>query len=126
MSGKNAFSALVVDDSAFMRAVIKDILAGMGIPRIYEAKDGAEAVEIFSRYSPDLITLDIIMPGEDGLKTLERILGMDHDAKIIMVSSVDQQRTLDDALKLGAKDYVTKPFAPELVTSVVSRVLGQK
>lgn len=115
--------ALIVDDSAFMRNILKDILLANGFSCVYEAKDGLEALETFKKYKPDLITMDFIMPGLDGLQALKEILTIDKNAKIIMVTTMGQDRVVKEAMNIGAKDYVIKPFESSKIVKVVERVL---
>lgn len=115
--------ALVVDDAAFMRAVLRDILVSNGISTVYEAKDGAAAVEAFRKYRPDVVTMDIIMPEMDGLQALRAILEIDREARVIMVTSVGQEHVIKQAMTLGAKNYLTKPFEKAAVAKVVMNTL---
>ncbi len=119
---KHSAKALIVDDSSFMRTVLKDILLENGLS-IYEARDGKEAVEAYRKHKPDIVTMDIIMPGTNGLWALKTILGIDPKAKIIVVTSVGQEHIVEQAMKFGAKDYVKKPFEPPAIAKVVDRLL---
>lgn len=123
MVKREPITALVVDDSAFMRNVLKDILTANGFSRVYEAKDGAEAVSLYAKLKPNLVTMDIVMPGTDGLEGLEGILNINPKAKVIMVTAVGQENIVREAMKLGAKDYIAKPFKPSVISSTVERVL---
>ena len=117
---------LVVDDAAFMRIVLKDILTSSGFGKIVEANDGAAAIAAYQQHRPDLVTMDINMPGTDGIQALRVILQINPAAKVVMVTSVDQEFVVQEAMKLGAKDYVVKPFDRGMVASVVNRVLGSR
>lgn len=123
MHAKGYNSALVVDDSAFMRGVLRDILASSGFSTIYEAQDGIEAVKIFSKHRPDLVTMDIIMPGPDGLQTTQELLKIDSNAKIVIATSVGQEQTMQEALKIGAKGFLVKPFQASAVKELLRQVL---
>lgn len=123
MQQKRFLKALVVDDAAFMRTVLKDILLENGFSRIYEAKDGREAITVFKKYRPDLVTMDVIMPDTDGLQSTKAILEFDQNAKIVMVTSVGQEHIVKEAIKLGAKNYVVKPFQVSAIKSVIDRIL---
>jgi two-component system chemotaxis response regulator CheY len=114
---------LVVDDAAFMRVVLKDILSANGFQNILEASDGASAVTVFRQHSPDITTMDINMPGVDGIQALRSILGLNPRAKVIMVTSVEQKHVVQEAIKIGARDYVVKPFERNMVATVINRVL---
>ena len=104
---------LVVDDSMLMRRMVKDTLRSDGWEIVGEASNGQEAVEQFEKLQPDIVTLDIIMPGTDGMGALEGILRSDPNAKVIVVSAVSQTRLISEAIRLGAQDFVAKPFLPE-------------
>ncbi|MBN1346014.1 MAG: response regulator [Phycisphaerae bacterium] len=116
---------LVVDDSAFMRKMLKDILVGTGCDVVAEAADGAEAVSKYRELRPDLVTLDMIMPVKGGLEALTEIRELDPDAHVIVISAVEQRQPLMEALKHGAADYIVKPFERDRVEEAVRRVLGQ-
>ena len=124
MSEGNTTKILIVDDAAFMRVVLKDILTTSGYSTIYEAGDGTAAIQSYKTNKPDLVTMDINMPGVDGLQALKSILEINPVAKIVMVTSVEQKHIVQKAIKLGAKDYVTKPFDRTNVSVVVDKVLN--
>lgn len=126
MKKTQSAKALIVDDSAFMRSILKDILLANGFSHIYEARDGPEAVETFKKYKPDVVTMDFIMPGQDGLQVLKKILAIDESAKIIMVTTVGQDHVVKQAIELGAKDYVVKPFESSKIITVVEKVLTSR
>ena len=103
---------MVVDDSIFMRMQIKNILQEAGHEIITEAGNGEEAIKNYETHKPDVITLDITMPGMDGLVALEKIKEIDSKAKIIMISAIGNDKNIIKALKLGALDFIEKPFDP--------------
>ena len=115
---------LVVDDAAFMRMMIKDILRKGGYEVIGEAEDGSKAVEKFKELRPDLVTMDITMPDMDGITAVKEIRKIDPAAMIIMCSAMGQQAMVIDAIQAGAKDFVVKPFQPERVLEAVRKVLA--
>lgn len=115
---------LVVDDAAFMRMMIKDILRKGGYEVIGEAEDGSKAVEKFKELRPDLVTMDITMPDMDGITAVKEIRKIDGNAMIIMCSAMGQQAMVIDAIQAGAKDFVVKPFQPERVLEAVRKVLS--
>ena len=118
---------LIVDDASFMRTVLKDIVRANGLAsQIIEAADGVEGVRNYQKYKPDLVTMDINMPKADGIQALRAILKLDPGAKVVMVSSVEQKEIVQDAIKLGARDYVVKPFDRSSVTLVLNKVLRQR
>jgi two-component system chemotaxis response regulator CheY len=114
---------LVVDDAAFMRMMIKDILRKGGYEVVGEAEDGVKAVEKFKELRPDLVTMDITMPDMDGITAVKEIRKIDGNAMIIMCSAMGQQAMVIDAIQAGAKDFVVKPFQPERVLEAVRKVL---
>ncbi len=116
-------SILVVDDSAFMRNMLKDILVGEGHTIVGEAADGDDAIEKYKALNPELLTMDVVMPGTDGIDAAKAIIGIDPNAKIVMCSALGQREMVVDALEAGAKDYIVKPFQPLMVKEVVKKVL---
>jgi two-component system, chemotaxis family, chemotaxis protein CheY len=115
---------LVVDDAAFMRKVVSDALASGGHEVIGEATNGAEAVARFQELRPELTTLDITMPEKDGLAALAEIMAIDPAARVVMCSALGQETKVLESIKLGAKDFVVKPFQPARVLEAVGKALG--
>jgi two-component system chemotaxis response regulator CheY len=115
---------LVVDDAAFMRKMVSDALVKGGHEVIGEAGNGVEAVEQFQALRPDLMTLDITMPEKDGLAALADIMAADPTAKVVMCSALGQESKVLEAIKLGAKDFVVKPFQPDRVIEAVGKALA--
>lgn len=117
-------TVLVVDDAAFMRMMIKDILTKNGYEVIGEAQDGQEAIEKYKELSPELVTMDITMPEKDGIAALKEIKGLNGEAKVIMCSAMGQQAMVIDAIQAGAKDFIVKPFQADRVIEAISKVMG--
>jgi len=115
---------LVVDDAAFMRMMIKDALTKNGYTDIYEAADGLQAIAQYAEIKPDLVIMDITMPNMDGLSALKAIKGTDPNATVVMCSAMGQEAMVIEAIKLGAKDFIVKPFKPERILKTVTTVLG--
>ena len=115
---------LVVDDAAFMRKMVTDALTQGGHEVIGEAGNGAEAVERYQSLKPDLTTLDITMPEKDGLSALKDIMALDPSAKVVMCSALGQETKVLESIKLGAKDFVVKPFQADRVLDAVGKALG--
>ncbi|WP_027408695.1 response regulator [Anoxybacteroides tepidamans] len=115
---------LVVDDAAFMRMMIKDILTKNGHEVVAEAADGLQAVEKYKELNPDLVTMDITMPEMDGITALKEIKKLDSNAKVIMCSAMGQQAMVIDAIQAGAKDFVVKPFQADRVIEAINKTLG--
>ena len=105
--------ALVVDDSMLMRRVICDCLTDSGWEIVAEADNGEEAVRQYRDHQPDAVTMDIVMPGTDGLFALERILEIDPSAQVVVVSALNQTKLISEAIRKGAQDFIAKPFLPE-------------
>ena len=115
---------LIVDDAAFMRMMIKDILTKNGFEVVGEAADGREAVEKYKELSPDLVMMDITMPEMDGVSALKEIKQINANAKVIMCSAMGQQAMVIDAIQAGAKDFIVKPFQADRVIEAIQKVLG--
>lgn len=115
---------LIVDDAAFMRMMIRDILSKNGYEVVGEAQDGAQAIEKFKELNPDLITMDITMPEMDGITALKEIRKLDTNAKVIMCSAMGQQAMVIDAIQAGAKDFIVKPFQADRVIEAIKKTLG--
>ncbi|MNM84656.1 Chemotaxis protein CheY [compost metagenome] len=115
---------LIVDDAAFMRMMIRDILSKNGFEVVGEAQDGAQAVEKFKELHPDLITMDITMPEMDGIAALKEIKKLDPNARVIMCSAMGQQAMVIDAIQAGAKDFIVKPFQSDRVIEAINKTLG--
>ena len=118
---------LVVDDASFMRTLLKDILKSNGLAtEILEANDGVEGVKAYQKHKPDLVTMDVNMPRADGIQALRAIMKINPTAKVVMVTSIEQKEIVQDAIKMGARDYVVKPFDRSYVPLVLNKVLRQK
>jgi two-component system, chemotaxis family, chemotaxis protein CheY len=115
---------LVVDDAAFMRKMVSDALVKGGHEVVGEAGNGVEAIAQFQELRPDLMTLDITMPEKDGLSALADIMAADPSAKVVMCSALGQESKVLEAIKLGAKDFVVKPFQPDRVIDAVGKALA--
>ena len=115
---------LIVDDAAFMRMMIKDILTKNGYEIAAEAENGKIAVDKYKEASPDLTLLDITMPEMDGIQALKAIKGIDPGANVIMCSAMGQQAMVIEAIHSGAKDFIVKPFQAEHVLEAVKKVVG--
>lgn len=123
MKRKLAHSVLIVDDAAFMRMMIKDILEKNGFEVVGEAENGTVAVEKYKELEPDLVTMDITMPEKDGITALREIKEHNPDAIVIMCSAMGQQAMVIDAIQAGAKDFIVKPFQAERVIEAVTKAL---
>ncbi len=115
-------NVLIVDDSGFIRRMLRDILEKNGYVIVGEASDGEQAVRSYEELQPDLVTMDITMPVADGIQALERIMELDTDACVVMVSALNQEEFIERSLDLGAKDFIVKPFQPQKVLDTLERV----
>lgn len=115
---------LIVDDASFMRMMIKDILQKNGFEVIGEAANGIEAVNLYKKEKPDVVTMDITMPDMDGIEAVKEIRAFDPAAKVIMCSAMGQQSMVMDAIKSGAKDFIVKPFQADRVLEAIRKVVG--
>jgi len=114
---------LIVDDAAFMRMMIRDILLKNGFEVVGEAANGEDAVAKFQELRPDLVTLDITMPGMDGVTVLKKIREQDPNARVVMCSAMGQQAMVVEAIQNGARDFINKPFQPQKVIETLHRAL---
>lgn len=117
----NKAKILICDDSILARKQLKDVILTIGTPAIFESKDGEESIEIYKTEQPDLIFLDIVMPKVDGKEVLRQILEQNPKAKIVIVSSVETHEVLMETLKLGAIDFVQKPFSELQIINALSK-----
>lgn len=115
---------LIVDDAKFMRTLVKDALVPAGHEIIGEAENGNEAVVLYKKLKPDLVTMDITMREKDGIEAAEEIINIDPYARIIMVTALGQENLLTRAIKLGVKDFVVKPFPPERLQKAAEKALS--
>ena len=115
---------LIVDDAAFMRMMIKDILTKNGYEVVGEAANGIQAVELYKAHNPDLVTMDITMPEMDGIEAVKQIKAVNPGAKVIMCSAMGQQSLVMDAIKAGASDFIVKPFQADRVLEAVKKIVG--
>jgi len=119
-----AKNILIVDDAAFMRMMIKDILTRNGYNVAGEAENGAKALEKYKELSPDLVLMDITMPEVDGIHALKNIRAEFPAAKVIMCSAMGQQAMVIDSIQNGACDFIVKPFQADRVIDAVKKAIG--
>ncbi len=113
---------LIVDDAAFMRMLLKDIITKAGYEVVGEAANGVEAVEKFKELKPDIVTMDITMPEMNGIDAIKKIREFAPDAKIIVCSAMGQQAMVIEAIQAGAKDFIVKPFQHSRVVEALQKV----
>ena len=114
---------LIVDDSFYMRTMLKNMLTDAGYEVVGEAANGAQALEMASSTSPDLITLDVILPDNTGLDVLKSLRQIQPSAKVVMCSAVGQEVIVNEAIENGALAYIVKPFSEEKVLEIVGSAL---
>lgn len=103
-------SLLIVDDASMMRLKIERLATSAGWKQITQTGDGAKAVELYREHPYSLVTMDIVMAGIGGLECLKRIRKIDPQARVVMVSAINQKSTLNDCIDAGASDFIVKPF----------------
>ncbi|MDN5360481.1 MAG: two-component system, chemotaxis family, chemotaxis protein CheY [Thermotogaceae bacterium] len=115
---------LIVDDAAFMRMILKDIVTKNGYEVAGEAANGLEAIERYKELKPDVTTMDITMPEMNGIDAIKKIKEADSEAKVIVCSAMGQQAMVIDAIQAGAKDFIVKPFQHSRVIEALNKVTG--
>jgi two-component system chemotaxis response regulator CheY len=117
-------NVLIVDDTGYVRIILKHVLNAIGITEISEASDGQNAFLQYRLQSPDLVIMDITMPRKNGLEAVKSIIKFDPNAKIIMCSAMAQRNLIIDCIHAGALDFIAKPFDITNLTRVINRVLN--
>jgi len=117
-------TVLIVDDIAFVRKTLKQILSSHGYRVVGEADNGIDAIELYQSLKPDLVTLDLVMPHMNGVEVTKAIRKEAPDAKIVILSGMMQENLVTEAILAGANDYVVKPFQTDEVLQVLTSVLG--
>ena len=119
-----ATRVLIVDDAAFMRMMVKDILSKNGYEIVGEAENGMKALEKYQELKPDLVTMDITMPEMDGITAVKEIKKVDPAAKVVMCSAMGQQAMVIEAIQAGARDFIVKPFQADRVLESIRKAVG--
>ena len=118
-----AVRLLVVDDAMIIRELIKEAASDAGFEVVGEAANGQEAIDRYQELRPDVVTLDLVMPKFDGLHALTGILALDPQAKVIVVSALEQTTILKDAFRKGAADFITKPFDKKVLVATIENAI---
>lgn len=113
---------LVVDDAAFMRLTLKTMLEKNGFEVVGEAENGVKAIEMYKIIKPEIVTMDITMPDMDGIEALAEIIKFDSTAKVIMLSAMGQEPKIREAVILGAKGFIIKPFKEDYLLKALSKI----
>lgn len=116
---------LIVDDAAFMRMMIKNIVTKNGYEVVGEAENGQIAVDLYKQHKPDLVTMDITMPEMNGIEGVKAIRSFDPNANVIMCSAMGQQAMVMEAIQAGAKDFIVKPFQQDRILQAIERVMAR-
>ena len=116
---------LVVDDSMLMRKMISETLSDAGWEIAGEGGDGAEAIRLYEELHPDAVTMDIVMPGTDGIYALEKIIELDPEARVVVISALSQTKLISQAIRKGAHDFIAKPFLPEQLQATLQNCMAE-
>lgn len=122
---KSPLSCLIVDDSAFMRFHLKRMMDSFDNVIASEAANGTEAIREYGRLKPDIVLMDIVMPGLEGVETVKRICDADPAARVIMISSVSYREKVEEAIAAGAKCFISKPVTTEQLRKAIEQVCSQ-
>lgn len=120
------YKILLVDDAAFMRMILKNIVGRRDDVIIYEGRNGREGIDQYKLHKPDLMFMDVTMPEIDGIEALKVIKVLDQNAKVVICSAMGQQPYIIDAIKSGALDYIVKPFKVEKIEEVLDKYLEKR
>jgi len=115
-------NVLIVDDAAFMRMSLKNMVTSGGYTVVGEADNGKDAIDKYKDLNPDLVTMDITMPNMDGIEAVKNIIGLDDKANIVMCSAMGQKKMIIEAIEAGAKDFIVKPFDQDRVLEALEKV----
>lgn len=116
---------LIVDDALIIREMIKDVVVADGWSVVAEGSDGNQAVELYREHRPDVVTLDLVMPEYDGLHALREIMASDPAARVLVVSAIDQSDVLKQAIRIGAADFIVKPFDNDRLRTALGQLLAK-
>jgi len=116
---------LIVDDAAFMRMMLRNILTKAGYEIVGEAENGRTALDLYKELKPDVVTMDITMPEMNGIEAVKALKQVDPQARIVMISAMGQQAMVMEAVQAGAKDFIVKPFQQDRVLQAIESALNR-
>jgi two-component system chemotaxis response regulator CheY len=123
MALSSSKTVMIVDDVAFVRKTLGDILKEAHYQVVGEAANGAEAVELYKKLRPNVVTMDVVMPQMSGIEAVKQIVKLDKEAVVVMVSAMGQENLVMEAINVGARDYVLKPFSAAEIVKTLERAL---
>ena len=115
--------AVIADDEAFIRQVLMKMLERLDVDVVGVAENGRQALELYDQHRPDIVILDIAMPEMDGLETLRHLLASDPQARVLMCTSFSSKQYVVEAVKIGAKGYLNKPFDLDKIREKISKIV---
>ena len=118
-----AKTVLIVDDIAFVRKTLSDILTQAHYHVVGEAADGDEAIKLFTQLRPDVVTMDVVMPRMSGIDATRKIIKLNKEAKVVIISAMGQENLVMEAINVGARDFILKPFSAAEVLKTIEHVL---
>ena len=118
-----ARTAMIVDDVEFVRKTLHRILTDAHYEVVGEATDGEKAIEVYTQVRPDIVIMDLVMPGMSGIQTTRKLMKMDKHARVIILSALKHETLVMEAILAGARDYVVKPFEKEHILDAMSHIL---
>jgi len=116
---------LIVDDAAFMRMMLRNILTKAGYEIVGEAENGKSALDLYKELKPDVVTMDITMPEMNGIEAVKALKQVDPQARVVMISAMGQQAMVMEAVQAGAKDFIVKPFQQDRVLQAIESALNR-
>ncbi len=118
-------SVLLIDDEKHIRFYISLLLKNIGIPAVYEATNGEEGIESFKTNKPDFVMLDINMPGDSGIEVLKKIMEIDEDAIVVMLTAVNSMHIVEDCAKIGATNYILKDTPEDVLSNNIREIISE-
>lgn len=115
-------TVLIVDDINFIRKELRDILTQAHFQIVGEAADGNEAIEFYNKLRPDIVTMDIVMPYANGIDTTRKLIKLDKNARVVVVSAMGQEHVVMDAIAAGVRDYIMKPFSAQDIVKTLEKI----